>query len=248
MKPDFLIENNKDGSLLVLIPEGEFLAGVEKFPVFLPAYYLALYPVSFRQWKLAHMGFPEIYDSWEGLANHPVAPVTWEEAQKYCQKVGLRLPSELEWEKGARGVDGRVFPWGNEWERGRCCGFPHRYDDSARGLINQVWGDERTAHGFDFLEPVDEITDVDDFPEGCSPWGLYQMMGNVPEWCSDWFKDDSYDRYKKGDLTPPTDGIAHVMRGGPAFMRYRGYGRNLHPPKSDLKPLFGGGFRCARDV
>jgi len=173
------IVNNVDGSVLVLIPAGEFFAGEDKFPVELPAYYLGMYMVTNAQYKrFVDATGRQPPRHWQGgdfvasIAEHPVVWVSWHDAEAYCNWAGLRLPIELEWEKGARGVDGRSFPWGNEWDENKL-----------------RWTNDWT------------VCSAKSHPEGRSPYGLFEMVGNAWQWCADWHDPNIQDRYKRGDLS-----------------------------------------------
>ena len=226
---DLLIENPKDGTLLALVPAGEFLAGgswnetkVECHSgVTLQGYYLALHAVTNAQYarflSAVHPGKADLekwisfdsdcnvheqgggYEAYGGKESHPVVQVSWDGAQAYCGWAGLRLPGELEWEKGARGTDGREYPWGTEWEQSKC-----RNDRNRGGeRTSEVWG----------------------YGEGVSPWGMYQMAGNVWEWCTDWYESEAYARYKQGELSAPKSGSSRVVRGGSWRRGYADYFR-----------------------
>ena len=196
-----LITNPKDGSSLKLIPRGAFIMGSELFDERprhehdLPDYYLSVYPVTNAQYDLfiAKSGY-EGSDEWReyagpGKEQHPVVKVSWFDATAYCQWAGLRLPTEPEWEKGARGTDGREYPWGEEWDGSLC--------------RNSVDDDEEQG-----------VCDVELFEAGASPNGLLQMAGNVWEWCANVYREDLYQAFQQGQLNPPLEGEKGVLRGG----------------------------------
>ncbi len=155
-------------SEMVIVPAGPFIAGADvpgvpaAHEVTLPAFQIDKYEVTFAQYRrfVEEAGH---YAPWgtypDALADHPVTNVSWEDARAYCLWAGKRLPTEMEWEKAARGVDGRIYPWGDVWQTGR-----------ANTLEADVGG----------TKPVGS------YPDGASPYGAMDMAGNVYEWVEDW--------------------------------------------------------------
>ena len=155
-----LFVSGRDGRAMVAVPAGEFLSGAEKAPASTGAFYIDRFPVTNREYQVfvKATGAEEPAHwrrgTWpEGKGDHPVVQVKWESANAYAQWAGKRLPTELEWEKAARGTDGRVYPWGSQWDASRC-------NTSSEGTT-----------------PVGQFS-----PGGDSPYGAADMSGNVWEW------------------------------------------------------------------
>ena len=173
-----------------------------------------------------------------GKGDFPIAFVEWDWADAYCRAMGGRLPTEAEWEKAARGTDKRQYPWGNDFYSGQ---LPPNYY-----LANYIVGyGARTDSGFsDDGEGLS--AQVGRYVEGISPYGVYDLSGNVREWCGDWY--GLYDKNKADSLNPtgPQIGLSRVVRGG-GFMNYaeelKGSYRLWEDPTARKEDI---GFRCIR--
>jgi formylglycine-generating enzyme required for sulfatase activity len=175
--------NPVDHTELLLIPAGPFKVGSKTEPnkppreMTLPAFYLARYPVTNAQYceflkANPQVKAPEYWDNERfNQPQQPVVGVSWEEARVYCEWAGLRLPTEWEWEKGARGTDGRTYPWGEE------------EPDASRAT---------------FGDPNGQPTPVGSCPAGSSPYGLLDMAGNVNEWTASEYEKGSGSRTVRG--------------------------------------------------
>jgi len=219
---------------MILIPEGEFTFGTEDkehfgyFPArktSLPAYLIDKYEITNMEFmdftiETGYMGEDIGGKNWRifftsaDKANFP-AVLTWNDAEAYCEGTGKRLPSEQEWEKAARGTEGFLYPWGNEWETGRS----NTYESGLR---------EPTAIGL--------FNDI-------SPYGVYDMFGNVQEWTSSEYKPYEGNTKKDPNARP---GMLTVRGLGSRHMGRRAklFERSAYPPSA----IYDFGGRCAKDV
>ena len=238
----------KDQAPMVLVPAGEFIMGsnegnVDEKPahqVYLDAYYIDKHEVTIGQYgEFLDVNSFDPPPLWTTMAqpsyeNRPVVNVDWKDASNYCKWAGKRLPTEAEWEKAARGTDGRLYPWGND---------PPSPARANFGKDRDKWNNHEA------LVPVGQMK------EGKSPYGVYDLAGNVWEWVNDWYDPDYYAASPSRNPQGPISGKFKVIRGGSwdlAPERLRSAQRDLNVPTttdydSPAYRNFNSGFRCAKN-
>lgn len=252
-KPVETRTSKKDGALMVWVPAGEFLMGsselqvqsmLKEFPeakaewftdelpqhtVLLDGYWIYKYEVTVKQYRRfcqeTKRSMPEL-PPWCDKDTYPMVNVSWDDASDYALWAGVRLPTEAEWEKAARGTDGREYPWGNSWESTKCNNYTDRSVAS---------GGAQTKHA----------SLVGSYPTGVSPYGAEDMAGNVWEWCQDWYVPNYYLHSPAKNPPGPKDGETRVLRGGSwgsSSKSTRTTARHADSPDATYHDC--GGFRC----
>jgi len=141
----------------------------------------------------------------ENLENHPVVNVTWKEADEFCRKAGGRLPTEVEWERAARGDAGYVYPWGNTFVPGNAV-----FMDTAGGGKGKVKAWSQEESGENILGGTHPVASIE---AGKSPFGLYDMAGNAWEWVDGWYdKDNKLRLLKGGSWLSPKESLRSAAR------------------------------------
>ena len=220
------------GGEMVRVPAGEFIMGSDSgragekpdHRVYLDEFYIDKYEVTNEQYNQCVSAGPcSPNQKFDGFTDpqQPVVGVDWNQASTYCSWVGKRLPTEAEWEKAARGTDGRTYPWGEGID---CSKANYGYCNYSK------------------------TKQVGSYPSGASPYGAMDMTGNVLEWVADWYNENYYLNSLNRNPTGPETGNARVARGGSWGYdpnEVRAFHRGWLVPGGRVSYV---GIRCARNL
>jgi len=227
-----MTSNPIDNADMVWVSAGSFLRGsisgtsneMPQRSIYLDGYWIYKYEVTVAQYRAfclaTNRTMPDAPD-WGWQETSPIVKVTWYDALAYATWAKVALPTEAQWEKAARGTDGRIYPWGDVWDETKCCNFNN---------------------------PVRGTKMVGSFPSGVSPYGCMDMAGNVWEWCADWYSDTYYQTSPDKNPLGPPDGFSSIVLRGDAWNdpydnAFRCAFRNPYAPFGYLNSV---GFRCVK--
>jgi formylglycine-generating enzyme required for sulfatase activity len=251
------------GVVMRLVSEGDFIMGYdsgesEEVPVhtvYLDAYYMDKYEVTNLSYKLcviAGICKPPVSSSsythssyYDDLKydEYPVIITDWNMAKMYCGWREARLPTEAEWEKAARGTQGYLYPWGSTFEEAKLGTFANSCDLNCPF----AWKTKYVDDGYADTSPVGS------YPAGVSPYGVWDLAGNLMEWVADWYNPNYYVNSPSIDPQGPSNGEEHVLRGGSwaetdayeyAIRSSARMAMSRKPPAAN----FSIGFRCVRSA
>ena len=242
-----------DGMTLRYVPAGEFAMGSpdgvgdnDEHPqhtVYLDAYWIDQTEVTnamYQQCVESGVCTPPVLFSSEtrdsyyenpSFSNYPVIYMDWTQAHTYCEWAGRQLPTEAQWEKAARGISQYTYPWGNDFSCKK-----GNFDDAVQNPAYLV----RNCDGYTDTSPVAS------FPGGVSPYGAFDMAGNVWEWTADQYDEDYYTQSPSSNPLGAADTVVRVLRGGSwESDDIRSANRYTEPPSIRVNFV---GFRCALPV
>jgi formylglycine-generating enzyme required for sulfatase activity len=207
---------------MAYIPAGEFTMGSEAYDDEKPIHTVTLDAFWIDQYEVTNARYAECVaegtctaptknSSWTRdsyhdnpeYADYPVINVDWNQAKNYCEWRGGRLPTEAEWEKAARGTDGRTYPWGNEFDGSRV-------NFCDKNCSPRSWANENYDDGYADTSPVGS------YPAGASPYGVYDLAGNVWEWTQSEYRDYPYNADDGRESLSGTN--VRVLRGGAWYL------------------------------
>jgi formylglycine-generating enzyme required for sulfatase activity len=256
-------EQTINTELMVFIPAGEFLMGSDfgredeapAHQVYLDGYWIDQYEVTNQEYlefiEESKTSPPRYWESDifpPGQNQYPVVGVRWKDALAYCEWAGKRLPTEAEWEKACRGTQGRIYPWGNS-RNNQLANTMALPEGPHSTMWDDAWELLTTSPG----ENQPTLMPVGSYPEGVSPYGIYDLIGNASEWVADYYNWEGY--WQVSNINPlvlePT--WNHVLRGSAWLMPYGVFEGEYDPNRCAARSSSHGdtrdarmGFRCAR--